>query len=179
MSIPALQTYLANISASNTLESNDVYVTDIFLHLLLNPDMLISSIQVTTLEGIANQCPIDGGDTVIRARHLLNVFDPEYYNPGVSCAGVQGLRTKEKIIEAEFTLNPNPNTGQFRIQIPKDWLDNNLDMEMYNSSGILLSNWKTRSRSLDLDLNLNPGIYYLKALVPNGVVVVKKLVINK
>lgn len=179
ISIPALQSYLGNISPSNILETNDVYVTDIFLQLLLNPNLMLSSIQQATLEGIANQCPIDGGDAVIRARHLLNVFDSEYYNPGVGRTGVPGLRTKSKLIESQISISPNPGTGDFKVQLPKEWVDSDINIELYNSSGLLIADWKTKSESLDLKLNIISGIYYFKIFIPNGEVVVKKLVINR
>ncbi|NOT38445.1 MAG: T9SS type A sorting domain-containing protein [Saprospiraceae bacterium] len=79
----------------------------------------------------------------------------------------------------KIKISPNPNTGNFRIQLPKEWVIDLLNLELYNSSGILLGNWKTRSESLDLDLNFIPGIYYLKILVPRGEVVLKKFIINK
>lgn len=48
----------------------------------------LDSIQLTTLEAIAEQCPITGGNAVFRARAFLAVVTQEYvlYNDSLSHA---------------------------------------------------------------------------------------------
>ncbi len=41
-------------------------------------------------------------------------------------------------LNEEIEIIPNPNTGNFIVQLPKEWVKDVLNLEMYSSSGILL-----------------------------------------
>jgi hypothetical protein len=79
----------------------------------------LTSIQQTTLEYIAAQCPLTGGDAVLRARLLLQSVSniPIRYNDETACAIIPRNDNHTEIVNGvTFSIAPNPNNGEFAVQ---------------------------------------------------------------
>ena len=78
----------------------------------------------------------------------------------------------------QVKINPNPTSGFFRLEFPKN-LGSEADIDVYNLSGRkLFGVRKTIQRDMELDVNnLTQGIYLVKVTV-NGNYVTKRLIIR-
>jgi hypothetical protein len=144
-SLPSLVSFLSGITPGNIRDSNDVFVSGFYLNHLLNPEDTVTSADSNWLLSIADQCPLDGGDAVYRARSILRGLDIDYYNPGVNCTDMTGLRSKYKNPEnkeREIRFWPNPSNGQVYIQIPKskELIDYDLSIRNIDGKQILYRN---------------------------------------
>ena len=84
----------------------------------------------------------------------------------------------EKIgIQPEMKLYPNPNYGNFVLEIKTNG-NSRTDLEIYNSTGFLLiRKEKITDGTLDFNLTKYPaGMYYLKVYSENGVHTLKFLI---
>ena len=91
---------------------NEKAVNAIFLA-TVGQKLPLSNSDITTLEAIAGQCPLEGGDAVLAARNLLESWDTSaiFYNDAILCqAFSRPLVSKENLKNKEisFVVRPNP-----------------------------------------------------------------------
>jgi len=84
--------------------------------------------------------------------------------------GLQEIRQKPN-----FTIYPNPNTGQFIFKIDKG---NIKGFKLYNSTGKLIQAQRVNTSKTAIQINANPGIYFLSIETMKDVWV-EKVVIHK
>ena len=80
-------------------------------------------------------------------------------------------------MEANFTAFPNPTTGAFEINVPKDLNDIKLDVYNIQAQLVFSKSFAVNNGKVSLDLANNPtGIYFVKVNLdsPNFVKVIKK-----
>ena len=124
----------ARISTANTLHTqnysmngtgdyriNEKMVNAIYLETIALGSVEFSSSQLASLQTIAAQCPLSGGEAVLRARDILALVPdaPIFYNDATNC-GI-GFRASEarnlEIIDKDFVnINPNPASESAQIQ---------------------------------------------------------------
>jgi len=163
----------ANIIAENAVDGNCKTVNTCYLHHL---DHTISSTDVSVLEGIANQCPMEGGAGVFKARILLEELTkkrPIYYD---GCADAvtrkaQNEDSEQRLaLDAEkssFKLYPNPNNGEFTFTYE---LTEPAQLIVYTITGQLLNSYELKPESKTIrifDNGLENGIYFYKVLIKN------------
>ncbi len=165
-SIPSILSFISGITPGNIRDSNDVFVSHFALYRLLNPDSLITTTDSSNLASIANQCPLDGGDAVYRARSILRGMDIDYYNPGVTCSDETGPRFKRVISKSEsnfIKMWPNPSFGTLNIQLPNSKNNILYNLSIYSLEGKLVNKKEILSRGdvVSIDLGVNEGLYYI------------------
>lgn len=173
---------LASVVPTNIRDTNDVFVSRFYLNRLLDPDTPPEETDIDTLESIADQCPLDGGDAVIRARAILRTLDPEYFNPGASCTDVVELRSKRNSqlnqIDKEIFVYPNPNNGTFNIQFPKNAIKEKCSFTVSNLNGKILLSKELKDQNNIISLNLKEGLYFIKFVSGKNQAIIKKILIQ-
>jgi len=98
-------------------ETNEQEVNAIYLSTYA-VDSLPDSLQTLALQVIANQCPLEGGTAVYRARALLQSNN---YDDAVLCANANPNDAKKHVdLESSFSLYPNPTHGELNLTLPPD-----------------------------------------------------------
>ena len=131
----ALQIIQLNSSANSTdlHESNTLNVNDIYAQSIL--DDTISTTNIATLQHIAGQCPLLGGDAVYRARVMLE--DTTYYDDQYICQQAD-VNYREAMIEeieqvAVLTVFPNPTKSNLQVSLPTGAIQ--VDVALYDING--------------------------------------------
>lgn len=108
-------------SATRVFEVNARTVNRIWLETAGAGAIQLSTVQKTELEPIAAQCPLTGGDAVLRARNLLQLASakPLVYNDDAACRISTATDREDaqtvQTLAGEITVTPNPNDGRFNI----------------------------------------------------------------
>ena len=110
-----------------------------------------------------------GGSNAMAVLHIVNQFP----------TGIKNLNHEN----VAFTIYPNPNNGEFNIEMQSDMSAKFLEVSVVNLMGELVYTLKedTQSNSISKKLNLNNlanGTYFVKTNTGNSITT-KKLVINK
>ncbi len=144
------------------------------------------SMQLQTLEGIANQCPQQGGLAVYRARVLLNVLydDVRYWDD--NCSSSQ--RSANPEMEANSTLAsdgislyPNPSDGNmtFTYSLPNEKQGQFLIYDVMGNT-VAKTALENGLHQKQIDLSqLASGIYYYKIAYDGLVIKSDKIIIVK
>lgn len=75
----------------------------------------ITDAEIATLQTVANQCPLAGGDAVYEARALVQHFTGIQYDDTQLCQNAHDRRNPEQSNSSEasnFVVYPNPTSGQ-------------------------------------------------------------------
>ena len=117
------------INTVEIYEQNQKTVNDLYLSLLIG-NLQSSGLlqynhgQLETLLGIANQCPLAGGDAVYQARNLLSLnpqFDDADYNDDVLCQVVSIEKsTAYPSSVQQLSLYPNPANESLTVQLKQN-----------------------------------------------------------
>jgi hypothetical protein len=180
--VSPLITYLNTFIPVTIMDTNDIFVTRFYLNRLLDSETPASSEDIDTLTSIADQCPLDGGDAVIRARAILNTLDTTYFNAGASCTNVTELRSSRKSTKnSKLDLNvyPNPNEGLFNLSITglKESNSNStITISDLNGKVVYLREFK--EKIIPISINLSNGVYFVKFVSDSGDQIVKKIFVN-
>jgi len=148
-----------NAAVSTTLAPDDNHktVNNIVLNFLLT-DTLASG-DLTTLEGIAEQCPLEGGDAVYEARAFVSYYTGTDYNDFDLCAPPQPrqkqVNGKSSGIK-DITLYPNPTTGEVFLSVSGE-----VQVRVFNNIGQLQMEKTVADNRLNLS-QLQPGVYRLQ-----------------
>lgn len=112
---------LAMISPQNIAESNHKTFYEIYLHYLQGS---MSAGDSALLWNIANACPYRDGAVVYQARALYNVMNNNIQvfedNCNVNVNSREVKNKSEGIIDEEIRVYPNPNDGNFVIEMSKE-----------------------------------------------------------
>ncbi len=135
-----------------------------------------TAIQLSTLETIAAQCPYEYGIGVYLARLLLTEEDTVLYTAINDCEkGPQSIgaryandeELKETVDDvSEFNLYPNPNTGEFNIQLSLEE-DEEAMVRFWSINGQLVFSLPLTSGNNSLRLDVANGLYLYRVTV-NG-----------
>lgn len=144
----------------------------ILLETLLDETETINGGNLKTLEGIAYQCVLSGGDAVLMARSLLASTGTYTYDDVVLCANA-GVRDEEELLAdkglLDFTVFPNPAQDMIQVRIVNS-IDKDMEISIYNSVGKLVKTdnltGMTYQKSIHIE-DLVEGIYFVK-LETNG-----------
>lgn len=107
------------ITVIEDFEINEKVVNDLYLAYLAEAD----TSEMDTLEAIAVQCPLLGGNAVYRARALLAMMTGELvsYNDSLTCASIQAFSLPQGHhtsfqVATDLTIFPNPANGEVNIR---------------------------------------------------------------
>ncbi|MBK7467675.1 MAG: hypothetical protein IPJ43_13210 [Saprospiraceae bacterium] len=93
-----LHSQLANLSSTNPMEQNDLFVTKLYLSSGVWGFTEISYADSSTLTSIAALCPNIGGDAVYRARAILNTTNPELVWEDATCSPQPAQTNSERMM---------------------------------------------------------------------------------
>ena len=175
-----------SFTAANIIESNWQSVNTVLIK--LQNDTLNNS-DIITLQNVAQQCPHSGGNIVFTARTLLSShyhYAMEYPNdcPVNNGNGERTQQTasisKQNANKNLLSLYPNPSTGKLYIS-NFDATQKNVDIEITDITGKLITKQQSTVNSglIELNLDVNNGVYFVKVVSINGNSQVQKIIINK
>jgi hypothetical protein len=178
----------ALIVSSNTIEANLKQVNALYLALLKKEKFEITENEAIAIKSIADQCPLDGGKAVLRARIFYNMYQLTYNDIEESNCSTEGDRAMERngvLNETQntiFKIQPNPTTGTVRIlTLENAYLGQPISVEIFSPAGVLLeirTLTLTGNDFFNLE-NQSNGIYLIKITDSNGVSQIQKLVLVK
>jgi len=151
------------ISTTHLHETNEQTLNDIYLSSFAI-DVQPDSLQMLALEAIADQCPLEGGTPVYRARALVQGSG---YDDYALCDRVIRVDKKKDSAIESFNLFPNPTTGQLNLQLPS----NVTSITILNTLGIQIHHWSNRDFPQNWtiqNLNLSDGLYYCVVETSSG-----------
>ena len=176
----------AAIPASYLFEVNEQTVNDIFLNTIASGVYSFDSLQQTTLETIAYQCPLMGGTAVFRARGLLSLVDDyDFGDDVVNCQEV-GNRSADgssanEMEEGSLLIYPNPASTVINVILPKGSNGDYSRLQLLDVSGMVVREVQTPEQtSLRMDVSELPrGVYLCKVHQLNGPPLIAKFVLIK
>ncbi len=144
------------------------------------------SMQLQTLEGIANQCPQQGGLAVYRARVLLNVLydDVRYWEDNCASSARTGNpeQTENIVIANEsITLYPNPNDGNMTLSynLPDEQQGQFVIYDVIGNT-VAKTTLENGLHQKQIDLSqLASGIYYYQVTFEGVIIKNDKIIIVK
>lgn len=125
--------------------------------------------QLTTIENIAGQCPMKGGNAVYAARGLLSMVKDTIFDDEALCSGTRERAQQDDISQNnpdqnQVRLFPNPAKEtinfSFREELEEDAL-----VSFYDITGQIAERFTIPSGSLGISRNvnmLNSGVYFCK-----------------
>jgi hypothetical protein len=116
-----LQTQNNSLTGTGDFRTNEKTVNDIYLQTMAVGNNTFSEVQLVSLQAIAAQCPLSGGEAVLRARDMLTLTQdtPIFYNNITTCGSSlrpSENRMPELPINGFVRMNPNPASGNTVIQ---------------------------------------------------------------
>jgi len=115
----SLLTQNDGLGGSGGFRYTEKVVNAIFLETIAMDSVELSSTQRTTLLDIASQCPLSGGEAVLRARDLLSATQegPFFYDDSINCNGARPARDRVAPLLNRDMLHLWPNPASERITI--------------------------------------------------------------
>ncbi len=138
-----------------------------------------SSIQKDSILTMANDCPFEWGNVVIRARGAASSFDTSifYINPcEIYFEESARLAAPQKNkIEAQISVYPNPFKEQVTVQLPHEM---NAQISIYDITGRLFQSI-TINKQQQISIpttNLKQGVYFIEVLQDSNQIYRQKMV---
>lgn len=139
----AVGTQINALNPTTIYQTNEKTVQDIWVTTVGAGSVALSDIQASTLQSIATQCPLIGGDAVLKARLLLQASSttPLFFSDDKTCAGAGGRNSANTggIFAAPFTVVPNPANDMVTIQYDAAAGNSSLVLSIRNSVGQLVT----------------------------------------
>lgn len=176
------------ISTAVQVEINEKTVNNIYFSTLALGNNDFSSTQLTQLQGLANQCPYEGGTAVFRARNLLATLDadPVEYDDEALCQPQQSggggsplsLSPNAAIGAVVF---PNPASDLFTVLLERPLeIEGNLVLHNAYEQAVLSQILDVKTVNFDFNVEgLAGGIYVLNIREGKNVVYTTRLVLIK
>ncbi|MEO8085377.1 MAG: T9SS type A sorting domain-containing protein [Bacteroidota bacterium] len=166
------------ITDTNLIEYNQRIVNQIYFDASLSDTLSLDSSQRTSLEEIAYQNPVEGGQAVYQARAMLRVYISDNGN---SSAYRKANYTANRILNShqKFSVYPVPATSFFIIK-NNERQEMNLTINVFDATGKSMKT--TNSRILD-DLiissnSLKSGVYSIRIDSEYGVEMHKLIIVK-
>jgi hypothetical protein len=179
------QNLIYGITTNNVIEQNWQAIDNIIIK--LQSDTLNNS-DISTLQSVAQQCPLTGGSIVWRARTMLNTYYNNIINYPGDCPVNNGGGSKTQNTSGiantthnqTITLYPNPNDGKLYIS-NFDANEKNVYIEITDITGKLVVKQQSQINNglVELNLDLNNGVYLVKAINSKGSSQLNKIIISK
>jgi len=146
----------------------------------------LSEDQFEVVSAIANQCPLDGGHSVYRARAIYALKQPGGFSDSLLCLQTQELTrpgTHGFIAQNNRTsVFPNPGANELSVRIPTDLVGNTLSLRLNTLTGqpALYFDRESAETLEKLDVSaLAAGVYMLTVRVDGQVIGTHKVILIK
>ncbi len=166
------------VSVSLTPAVNHKMVNAIVLNFLLSDTLATGNL--STLESIAEQCPLEGGDAVYEARAIVSYYTGEDFDDVELCEGAEERQQQDisskPLKGAPVVFYPNPTTGQV---FWSGTSDQSVTIRVFNTLGQLTIEQLNVTGQANLS-HLPEGLYQVQLLSSdNAVLATQKLQIIK
>ncbi len=149
------------ISTVCTADANEKTVNQIYLNWAIEGFGNLSTSNIQTLQLIAVQCPLSGGDAVYKARGILKGFgDYTSYDNEQVCNNTALPRETSLKEAVKAVVQPNPSNGEVEVS----WTREADNISISNTLGKVISVTKvenTTTQKLNL-IHLQSGVYYIQ-----------------
>ena len=175
----------ANITTAYGFEANEQAVNGILLSTAAVGGFGYSQAETATLTNIANQCPLQGGNAVFRARAMLaGTVDSVFYDDDLIC-GMTSQMVQPPVfsqaVQSGFSIYPNPTKGEFTVVWDENAFDGTLvDIVVYDLLGQKIfekRNGANMGRETVTIVNLAEGVYICKVFIDRKNVFTEDLVL--
>lgn len=160
---------------------NEKIVNEIYLTTAAAGNYSLTDEQFDLIRPIAEQCSMEGGKVVYRARALYQLRESrkfeEICEPFQALQGAASNRTASFIgtplskikYDDKIKVYPNPTKAFLQIEFPPVLLDKNIHIVLNNIQGQPIQSWSNANNNLQrLDIkNIPAGIYWL-SISTNG-----------
>ena len=160
-----------SIVPANTIEENRKTVNDVYLKTLAVDKTEFDLTQTATLESIACQDALEGGEAVYSARVMLRMND--VCNVSARKAGGNDENSKEETLPFEnmeemfAEIYPNPNNGEFVLNYKLN-SEKNGELMVFDVNGKILYKQILPQNKKQIEINsleLNTGVYFYRILI--------------
>lgn len=175
-----------NLSGTNTYQTNEKTVNEIFLQTVATGNLVFTPVQQTQLTSIANSCPLSGGEAVLRARTLLNLAleTPVTYDDGTLCGALRPSEGRSSEVVSgtdQILVYPNPANDQIILDYQINSA-NDARVLLFNALGQVVRSVSLPQTNGQLTISvsdLNPGIYWYKLSGVGNSSLSGKIIINR
>ena len=178
-SAAVLQSINSQLEAKAVFEENEKIVNDIIILSIISGEILLDNSQIATLKRIANQCPLDGGNAVFKARGLLYRLTNIVYDDKNICKEIQSNQSISKVKNEKREINifPNPATEEININF-KTSIEGEISLTILNIFGKTIISRELKSTLDTLDISsLNAGVYFVRISDGNQFNYVEKIIV--
>ncbi|MCC7244858.1 MAG: T9SS type A sorting domain-containing protein, partial [Saprospiraceae bacterium] len=169
------------LSGSANYQQYEKTVNGIWLQTIAQGVLEFNAAQTSTLQTIANACPLSDGEAVLRARTMLALVQntPLVYDDQTNCSfGRPGERTFASGTPLNVLVYPNPTEG--KINILFDAENSSANLTITNALGQLVYQMRLLQKDETVDLHrLANGIYTYTIIGDNGSVKSGQITIQK
>ena len=157
------------INSTKIFEQNEKIINDIYFIVIAKGEIDLLWSYASAILNVAQQCPLEGGPAVYRARSLYALIDLEYeYNDTYSCLQNGWMLRQASTIKSNFTIFPNPAnetiTLKYNIDVP-------VKIQVLDPLGRLVLEKQLDEKFNEININvnnLNPGIYNYRIINLDG-----------
>jgi streptogramin lyase len=121
-------------------------------------------------DGIGNQAVLTNPDGICKAPNDI-IYFTEFAVSKIK--KITNILSVDSFNENIFIIYPNPNKGNFKINI-----DTNFEIEIYDLLGQLIFSKKQTQRDNYIETNLSKGIYLIKIIEEFGIIKNQKIVVE-
>lgn len=183
----------SSLSLGSIFLENEKAVNEIYLSKIVSESGDLTAGELAIIEPIAEQCVLDGGKVVYRARALYQMAESRWFDD--DCYSIQALQGTEDQgtssemlhvdraidldMEEEIRVYPNPAKQFLQIELPNRFPDKDVMFKLMDMSGKEQQTWKySGSLSQQLDIRgLPAGTYWLNIVVDDYSFVNRRIVI--
>jgi PKD repeat protein len=158
-------------SSSDQWVLNQKIVGRIYLETIAIGNFNATTQQLADLSSVAGQCMLQGGDAVLQARALFNIFAAQPWGIDDSdlCDQPSQQRNSNVVLIAEpekAKIIPNPTIDAFSIFLPKIQTGEALILQIFDVQGVLVKSIQT-SNGASVSTHLVPGSYICRIYLNN------------
>lgn len=127
----------AQVTDTNLIEYNTKVVNEIYFQATQSDTLWLTPQQISVLESIAYQNPMEGGEAVYRARAMLRIDIPDSYS--TLRKGRKDLTTIDLSFQ-KYKIYPNPASNYFVIQNSIDFQKREIQLLILDNTGRIVFN---------------------------------------
>lgn len=186
---PYVQSMNNGIQTNMDIQECEQNVNDIYLETNAIGELMPSSLDIVTLQDIANLCPLAAGQSVYKARALLALIEgPKLYYDSLICANYTPPTNKIAMpgiamnnIAVASHIYPNPNKGSFILTIRQEKFSKG-EVIIFDGLGrklrkIAIEPGQAR-KTIDL-YDQQSGIFWAKLYLDDEEVAIHKIILVK
>lgn len=173
---------------------NEQIVNEVYLATIAGGVYHLNDQQFNLIRPIAEQCVMEGGKVVYRARALYQLAERRHFDDEKICSSIQALQSSSSENGALFeeaqtkqgkkrvdqiTIYPNPTQHFLQVDLPDDLLVKSVYLQLFSIQGQAIQNWTydhTGSHRLDIK-GIPAGIYWLNISLDGAPLLKRKVVI--